>query len=337
MLTAGRRLLATAMFATVAALVAGCWRNEEPPAASKAESVTVALPLALHSALVLLAVEKRYFDEQGLKVIVKPLASGAAASDALARGQADIALFSEVVFVQSALAKKNVRILATVYRSRANTSLIARKDRGIANPRDLAGKRIGIVANTGAEYFADSYLEMQGIKSGQVNRVTLAVGEAESALLNGGVDAVALFHPYSSRLIATLGGQAVVFGDPAVYQMQIHLVAPPEFAGSRPEVARKFILALNRTLTFLRENPKEAGQLTMKAAKEDPALFAKVWNAGDFMLELNQSLLSVLEDEARWALGKAGRAPATLPNFLEFIDARPLARVEPDAVSILLP
>ena len=48
-------------------------------------------------------------------------------------------------------------------------------------------------------------------------------------------------------------------------------------------------------------------------------------------------LLGGLEDEARWALAKNGTAQATLPNFLDFIDARPLRRLRPDAVSILLP
>lgn len=332
-----RRFLAVGMFAAFATLLAGCSREAAQPLAPNTESVTVALPLVLHSALVLIAVEKRYFAEQGLNVILKPMASGAAAIEALAQGQADVALNSETAFVLAALAKKNVRLFATLYRSGANTSIVARRDRGITLPRDLAGKRLGFVANTGADFFADLYLQMQGINSSQVNRVALAVGKAESALLNGEVDAVALFHPYSSRLIAKLGSEAVVFTDPAVYQMQFNLVAPREFADSRPEVARRFVLALDRALSFMRNNPEDAGRLTIEAAKEDPALFGKIWKVSDFMLELNQSLLSVLEDEARWALAKAGTAPATPPNFLELIDPRPLARVRPHAVSILLP
>lgn len=332
-----RRLLAVGMLAAFATLIAGCSRDAEPPIAPKTESVTVALPQSLQSALVLLAAEKRYFDEQGLNVTIKPMASGSAAAELMARGQADVALYSEVVFVRAGLDKKNVRLLATAYRSRANTSMVARRDRGITSPPDLAGKRIGIVVNTGAEYFADLYLEMQGIKSGQFNRVALAVGKAESALLSGEVDAVALFHPYSSRLIAKLGSQAVVFTDPAIYQAQINVVASAEFADSRPEVARKFFLALNRALAFVRDNPEEAGRLAMQAAKEDPALFGQMWKASDFTLDLNQSLLSVIEDEARWALAKAGTASATPPKFLELIDPRPLASVRPHAVSILLP
>jgi NitT/TauT family transport system substrate-binding protein len=127
----------------------------------------------------------------------------------------------------------------------------------------------------------------------------------------------------------------VVFSEPAVYQMQFNLVARREFADSRPDAARRFLLALQAALTFMRENPEAARLLTLQATKEDAATFGKVWQVSDFMLGLNQSLLSVLEDEARWAMA---RKPAALaPSFLDFIDARPLQRAVPDAVSILLP
>jgi NitT/TauT family transport system substrate-binding protein len=323
------------MLATAGALLAGCSREADGPQPAKGESVTIAMPLVLHSALVLLAVEKRCFAEQGLNVVVKPMASGAGAIEALARGQADLALNSETAFVLAALDKKNVRLLATLYRSRANMSIVARKASGIARPRDLAGKRLGVIANTGADYFADLYLGLQDIEPGEVTRVALKVGEAEQALLEGNVDAVALFHPHNSRLVARLGGEAVVFSEPAVYQMQFNLVARREFADSRPDAARRFLLALQAALTFMRENPEAARLLTIEATKEDAATFGKVWQVSDFMLGLNQDLLSVLEDEARWAMARKPAAAA--PSFLEFIDARPLQSAVPDAVSILLP
>jgi NitT/TauT family transport system substrate-binding protein len=325
------------MLAALAALIAGCWRNEGASTAPQGESVTVAMPLALHSALVLLAVEKRYFAEQGLNVSVNAMASGAAAIDALERRQADFALSSETTFVLAALDKKNVRLLATLYRSRANTSMIARKDSGIVRPPDLAGRRIGVIANTSADYFVDLYLELQGIESGAITRVALDADQAGRALLEGDVDAVALFHPYSSRLIVRLGEQAVVLNEPEAYKMQFNLVARPDFTDARPETARRFILALQNALTFLRENAEAARRLTIDATKEDPVAFAKVWQVSDFSLELNQSLFSLLEDEARWALARRAAAPVAPPNFLEFIDVRPLRSAVPGAVSMLLP
>lgn len=284
----------------------------------------------------LLAGEKRYFAEQGLDVTFKQMAAGAAAIDAVHRGQADLALTPEIPFVFAVLDKKDVRLLARIYRSRTFVSLIARRDRGIERARDLAGKRIGIVSSGLAEYFLDLYLTLNGIEPGQFTRVSLAEEQVESALLSGEVDAVATWHPYSTRLMARLGPQAIVFNDPAIYQIRSDVVARPDFAGSRPETARRFFAALQSALDFLRDHPEEAKRLIVNAAKEDPELSDRIWQVFDYTLTLDESLFSGLEDEARWALAKRTTVPATLPNFLDFVDARPLQSVQPEAVSILL-
>jgi NitT/TauT family transport system substrate-binding protein len=293
------------------------------------------MPLVLHSALVLIAQQKRYFTEHRLKVVILPMASGAGAIDALAKGKADLALNSETAFVLAALERKDVRLLATLYRSRANMSIVALKKSGISAPRQLSGRRLGVILNTGADYFADLFLGLQELAPGEVTRVALKVNEAEAALLEGKVDAAALFHPQNSRLAARLGPEAVVFSEPAVYQMQFNLVARREFADTRQEAARRFLLALHAALRFLRESPEAAHRLALEATGEDPVAFDKVWQASDFGIGLDQNLLSVLEDEARWAAAKKTAAP--MPNFLEFIDARALQAVSPGAVSILLP
>ena len=75
----------------------------------------------------------------------------------------------------------------------------------------------------------------------------------------------------------------------------------------------------------------------MKAVNEDPALLRSVWGGCDYTLALDQTLLGGLESEARWALNRRKAAHATLPNFLEFVDALPLLDVQRDAVSVLLP
>jgi NitT/TauT family transport system substrate-binding protein len=235
------------------------------------------------------------------------------------------------------LAERDVHLLATVYRSRRNVAIVARRGHGIAQPRDFAGKRLGVVPDTGADYFADLYLAVHGTGSGKVVRVPVAAGRAEQALIDGDVDAVALFHPYSSRLIARLGDEATVFIDPAAYQMRFNVVSRSVFFGSRPKVAQRFLLALYDALLFLRDNPDDARRLTAQRATEGPLLFDKIWEASDFTLSLDQALLSVLDDEARWALARGVKTQAAAPNFLRFIDARPLQDVRPHAVTLLLP
>jgi len=330
-----RDLLAASMLAVIATLLAGCGRG--PATAREAEPVTIALQSGPRGGLVLLAGEKRYFAQQGLEVKFKPMASGTAAIDAVHSGEADLALSTETPFVFAVLNKKNVRLLARVYRSRSFVSIVARRDRGIERGSDLAGKRIGFVSDRSADFFFELYLELQGIKPGQFTRVSLAEDQVENALIGGEVDAVAAWHPYTTRLMARLGPQAIAFNDPPIYQMHFDLIARPEFAGSRPEAARKFVMALQTALDFLRDHPEEAQRLIVQASKEDPQLVASIFRVNDYSLTLDESLLAGLEDHARWALAKKITAETRLPNFLDFIDARPLKSAQPEAVSILLP
>ena len=325
------------MLAAVTLLMAGCWRNDEPSTAAKGEPVSIALPSGLMGALVHLAHAKRYFNEQGLNVTLLPVATGIVAIETVLRGEADVALTSETPFIIAVLEKKDIHLLARTYRSRTFVSMVARRDRGIESAHDLAGKRIGIVPGRPADYFSEFYLALQGIDPAQFTRVSLVEELAETALINGDVDAVATWHPYSTRLIARLGPRALVFNDPAMYQVRFDLVARQEFAAARPEVARRFLVALQTALDFLRGDPEEARRLVAPLTHEAAELSAEMWRASDYTLTLDESLLSALEDEARWTLAKKAKSQASLPNFLDFIDARPLQNVRADAVSILLP
>ena len=321
------------MLAAVAALISGC----TPARDQKAESVTVAAAPGLDRASIVVAIEKRFFAEQGLEVTIKPTASGDATVDMVARGEADAGLCASVPFVMAVLDKKDIRILARVYRSRRYISIVARKDRGIAHPADLAGKRIGLVPGATPDYFADLYLGIQGISPAKYTRVPLSTNQLENALQHGEVDAVAAQHPYSSRLVARLGPQAIEFSDPAIYQLRVDLVARPEFSKLRPDAARRFMLALQNALNYLRNKPEEAKRLVLEATKGDLAIEGGMWEGSDFTLTLDQNLLSAIEDEARWALARKGAAHTALPNFLDFIDARPLQSARPEAVTMLLP
>jgi NitT/TauT family transport system substrate-binding protein len=128
-----------------------------------------------------------------------------------------------------------------------------------------------------------------------------------------------------------------VFNDPAIYQMRFNLVARPDLARARPDVVRRFLIALQSALASVLESPNEAKGLIAKAIREDVGLIGKIWEECDYTLTLDQGLLAGLESEARWALRKNMTARTTLPNFLDFIDAGPLQSVRPDAVSLLLP
>lgn len=61
---------------------------------------------------------------------------------------------------------------------------------------------------------------------------------------------------------------------------------------------------------------------------------AAVWPNHRFDLSLDRSLLTAMNDEARWAIENTLTPATAPPDFREYIDTTDLATVRPGAVSI---
>ena len=66
----------------------------------------------------------------------------------------------------------------------------------------------------------------------------------------------------------------------------------------------------------------------------DPAVIDQVWPSFSFRLSLEQSLLTTMEGEARWAVREAHVGNVQIPNFLRIVHTAPLRSVRSDAVRL---
>jgi NitT/TauT family transport system substrate-binding protein len=67
----------------------------------------------------------------------------------------------------------------------------------------------------------------------------------------------------------------------------------------------------------------------------DDAFMDIFWSESPFSLSLDQSLITAMEDEARWMIKNNLTAETKVPNFLDYIDEDALEAVKPDAVNII--
>ena len=86
---------------------------------------------------------------------------------------------------------------------------------------------------------------------------------------------------------------------------------------------------------FMNARPQESLGLTAAWLKVDAAALEPTWKEFDFRINLLQSHLITLEDEARWAVsrGYAARGPA--PNFLSQLYMDALLAVQPERVTVI--
>jgi NitT/TauT family transport system substrate-binding protein len=324
-----RQLVAVAVLASVGS---GC---VERRAAQVAEPLIIAVGTIPQFSLIHVALVKGYFAEEGLAVTLLPHPFGKLALAALLDGKADLATCAETPLVFAELRGQHLSVLATTGTSTKNMAVVARRDAGIARPAQLAGKRIGVTAATSGDFFLDTFLLRHGVDRRAVRFVELKPEEMGDAMARGDVDAVATWNPVNLMLQRRFGGAVQAFYEEALYAETSLLVGRRGFGQERPETARRVLRALLKAEQLFRAQPEEAKRTVATALHDDGGLLDELLRQFDFQVRLDQSLLVLMEEEARW-VQRIGQAPVGAAHgFLETLDPAPLAAVKPERVGLI--
>jgi ABC-type nitrate/sulfonate/bicarbonate transport system substrate-binding protein len=314
------------------AALPGCRREQKVEAS---EAIVLALGTTPHAALAHIAVAKGFFAEEGLAVTVQPHEFGRLALASMLAGKADLATVAETPVVFSTLRGNRSVLVATIATSSKGTAVVARRSAGITTPADLMGKRIGVPSGTSAAFFLDTLLVRHRIERDRVRPVDMRPEQMPDALAKGDVQAVAIWSPVVRALQRRLGSEVATFYADDVFWETHGVATRPEVVRDRPSAIRKALRALLRAEAFARERPQEAREIVATACNVDPADVDATWEQFQFRVALEQSLLVLMEEEARWAR-RAGLVPdQNPPNFAAAIAPEPLIAVKPDVVRLI--
>jgi NitT/TauT family transport system substrate-binding protein len=153
------------------------------------EKINLGITRTVYSLLIVVAAEEGLFFQNGLDVNLKEYESGRVAVDHLIQGDVDVATAAEFVFANESLDHHDLSIVASIATS-GSEEIVARKDKGIAQPADLKGKRIGVSLNTSAEYTLMRFLMFNHIPLNGVELVDLAPSRLGESLSREEVDAI---------------------------------------------------------------------------------------------------------------------------------------------------
>jgi ABC-type nitrate/sulfonate/bicarbonate transport system substrate-binding protein len=318
---------------TAVAFVKPQWLPARP--AHPGEPLTIAVSSTPHAALLHIAAAKGYFTEAGLDVTVKTVSHGKAALDQLASGEVDLAAAAEVPFVIAVLKGAPFSIAASVLSASDDMALVARRDRGIAAPRDLLGKKIGVTFGTSGEYFLWAFLIRHRLSPDAITWVDMAPPRMAQALASGAIDAASTWEPVHSAARDALAGNALSFAEGNAYTVTHVVIGHSEFMKSRSAAIEKLTRALLKAEAFNRADPRRAQSLIAARLKLDPGQLAAVWKGLAFRVDLRQSQLVTLEDEARWAMARGYAATGPIPNFLPHLHLDALLALEPERVTVV--
>ncbi len=182
-------------------------------------------------------------------------------------GEIDFGTRMVPLVISAVAAGSDIKVVAAggeTHQEAPHMKYFVRKDAGIAKPKDLEGKTIGINSfGACAEFVTKTYLRQQGVDVNKVNFVVIPDDKAEQTLVGRDTDLAIIHAPFSGRadhnpelsrlwsdwdLDRGLGGMSPYS-------------AHGQFIRENPQAVRDVVSALVKAGNWVNANPEEARKL----------------------------------------------------------------------------
>ncbi|HEU0295095.1 MAG TPA: ABC transporter substrate-binding protein [Anaerolineales bacterium] len=299
------------------------------------ETLTIAIVPTEINALLYIAEARNSFASNGLQVILKEeYDSGAAAAIGMLNGEADIASAAEFPMVRQIFNKKDIVNFGTIARYE-NTYMLWRTDSGIKTVEGLKGKKIGVTLQTISAFYLGRTLDLHGMNIHQVTIVDVKAADAEKALVSNEVDAVVTWEPWVNQINERMGTEVTTTAVQSSQYAYWNLVATTDWINGHPDTIKRLIDSLAQAEDYVASHQAEAKEIIGKRMNFDDAYLEMIWKRYQFSLSLDQSLITAMEDEARWMIANGLTPETEVPDFLDYIYMDALETVQPEAVNII--
>jgi NitT/TauT family transport system substrate-binding protein len=206
------------------------------------------------SAPFLVAIDKGYFQAEGLDVTIDSAAGSLEPINRVAAGTYDMGFgdINSLIKFRDANPTNPLKAVFMVYNKPA-FSIVGRKSRGVTKPKDLEGKTLGAPAADGAFAQWKIFVQANGIDASKVKIENVGFPVREPMLQNGQVDAITGFSFSSFINLKTMGVPTddIVVMLMADYGVNLYgntIIVNPKFAAEKPEAVKGFLRALVKGL-----------------------------------------------------------------------------------------
>lgn len=288
------------------------------------------------------AKERGFFEDNGLDVTLKPNISGKESLFDLFDGVVQIAHVAETPVIYSIMDTSyypgipipSFQIFADKIYSHKIQRIIARKDHGITEAEDVAGKKVALYQGTQLDYFFDSFLLEHQIFKSELEIVNLSPEQQLEAIKNGEIDVTVTWEPYASYIQKELGDNAVFLDTDLTYSTLWLSTTLDSYAEENPDVLVAYLNSIKEAQEYILNNPAHAQKLLSDKTKVPLDVVESLWTEMDYELSLSERMLTLLEEQTRWMI-RNDIADTTIQSMEQFINFSPLEEVNPDGITVV--
>lgn len=303
--------------------------------ASKTEySVVMCRPNNMVSALPYIADAKGYFKSRGLNIKFEKTTNAKICQDMLLANNADYMTGAEGPFTYLAASNPPIKILAMLQQN-PETSIFARKDKGITKFEDLKGKRVAYLPGTVSYFFLGRVMKKFGIRRSDLQLTAMQPPTMPAALVGGSVDAFAMWEPWGAQAATQSPENIINLTDTALYQYEALLSGRNEAIAANPEVPKRILHALIEAEQFIKENNSEAFDILSKVIAFEENAFKRLWNQYKHTVRLDDKPIKLMEENFELLKeDDANFKDVPSPNFRSFVDTSFLKTIDPTRVEL---
>jgi NitT/TauT family transport system substrate-binding protein len=247
--------------------------------ASAQQKITIGGTPNSGPATAMVAQTEGIFAKHGLDATYTLITINPSIPPALVSGSLQIGIPTPTTFLQAVDGGLDLVVIAGVANNAKSTPLqiVVRKDGGIKDPKDLAGKKFGAPGlNAVLHVMTRHWLASQGIDPKSVNFVEAVFPVHGDMLRSGQIDAVVTVDPFATGILGR--GDGVLLADlmslfPEGNPNQMY-VTTRDYALKNPQVISSFRAAINEAAAFIAANPKQAREDVGKVLKLPPPAIA---------------------------------------------------------------
>lgn len=260
--------------------------------------IKIASSKNLWCAMTLIALDRHYFEQEGLKPNVTFQAAGRLNMDALLGGSVDIANVVETNIAYQAL--KNVEDLKIHRRivSANDYTILTTQKSNIINPQDFQNKSISYSQATGAESFLFWFMEHHGLLKKNIELVPLQPAGLVDNFIGGGSDAVTAWEPFVTTIRNQKKDLGNLFRADSIGFKGIMLVATKEtWASTNKTTMDAYDRAMAKASKFLKDSTSSAQIILSKQTGIPVETIVNSWNVFnyDYTSDLDREKLLIAD------------------------------------------
>jgi NitT/TauT family transport system substrate-binding protein len=235
------------------------------------------------NAAMFVAMEKGFFQAEGLELETVPMAGGAVILQGVTSGDLQIGWSNVISLYQAHIAGFDFKLIAggatNVKGKNESHAIEVLKASPIKSAKDLEGKTVAVnTLNNIVHLMAMAWIDKHGASSSKVKFVEVPFPQMEAALVGEKLDAVSIHEPFATAALQK--GQVRVLAYPWGDVLPKFLIASwfasEKWIAKNKPMVQAFVRAINRGVDTIHADPEGSRAAMVKWAGLNPDLAGKI-------------------------------------------------------------